>query len=380
MNQFQRDSVKNVLKGFKTDTIQGKHDGNLHTDQLEPGKYIVDKRSGYALPTFDDLLRGLHHLPAGLDARDLTECLSWYLNFRDSFMPKLELNVLHTQALIRALRTPLKRYGPQNLDCNALKEWKEKGRFEERKVYYEPAKPKLVKTENTAHKRSQLHMNLDDHEVKLDVQLPIRHVFTFPFLALHGVMGEALKLGIEKAGNRKAEREAAEGRKILEAKWAARTAGNAEPEEHEQDRDAQQTKEMTEERETVVKAEGKTKGAHHMPQRTLTTEALRTLAPAPKKAPPTPPVNGRPLGHRALIEPWAAVPSTQAFDRQPSVPPEPTYLNQAWGAPAPTSAYAPHSSYGRREHESTRAIDQRDGTQRGRRGDGHGSSYRREGP
>jgi hypothetical protein len=97
-------------------------------------------------------------------------------------------------------------------------------------VFYEPARTASTKIEVTDQKRSQLHMNLDDHEVKLDVQLPLRHVLVFPFLALHGVVGEALKLGIEKADARKAEAEAAEGRRMLEAKWAARLAENADPE------------------------------------------------------------------------------------------------------------------------------------------------------
>jgi hypothetical protein len=44
MNQMQRDSVKNVIIGFKTDTIEGKHDANLHTDHLEPGRYIAEKQ------------------------------------------------------------------------------------------------------------------------------------------------------------------------------------------------------------------------------------------------------------------------------------------------------------------------------------------------
>jgi hypothetical protein len=370
MNQFQRDSIKKILPGFKTDTINGKHDGNLHTDQLEPGRYIAERRSGYTLPTFDSLLAGLNHLPSGLDARGLTECLSWYLNVRDSFTPKLDLNVLHTQSLIRALRIPLKRYGPQNLDCNALKEWKENGKFDERRVYYEPAKSTSAKAEDVKQKRSQLHMNLDDDEVKLDVQLPLRHVLTFPFLALHGVMGEALKLGIEKAENRKAEREAEDGRKMLEAKWAARVADDVEPRKQAQalDANAHHPEAMAEKAEPVIKADDSTEGSYRIPQRTLTTETLRTLAPAPRRTPAAPPLNGGPLGHRAA-------PRTQVLDRQPFVPYGARYIDRDWGAPAPSSAHAPHSAYGRREYGSTRPTDQRNGMQRGGRGDNWGGSY-----
>jgi len=356
MNQIQRDSVKKIIEGFKTDTINGKHDANLHTDHLEPGRYIADRRSGYVLPTFGDLLSGLSHLPSGLDARGLTECLSWYLHVRDSFTPKLELNVLHTQALIRALRIPLKRYGPQNLDCNALKEWKEKGKFEERKVYYEPARPTSTETADEAQKRSRLHMNLDNHEVKLDYQLQLRHVLTVPFLALHSVMGEALKLGIEKAENRMTERVTAEGKKMLEAKWAAKLAENAEPEEQVRNVEAQQLQAVMEKPEPIVRAEDSAEKSHRTPRTSLTAEALRSLAPAPRRAPTVSPSNGGPFGLRAT--------------------PEPIYLDRAWGTPSPSSAYAPHSVYGRREYESPRQTDRRNEAQRGGRGDNRGDSHR----
>ncbi|KAI4649327.1 hypothetical protein J4E93_003643 [Alternaria ventricosa] len=370
MNQFQRDSVKKIIEGFKTDTINGKHDANLHTDQLEPGRYIADRRSGYVLPTFGDLLGGLNHLPSGLDARSLTECLSWYLHVRDSFTPKLEFNVLHTQALIRALRIPLKRYGPQNLDCNALKEWKEKGRFEERKVYYEPARPTSRETGDTAQKRSQLHMNLDNHEVKLEYQLQIRHVLTSPFLALHRVMGEALKLGIEKAENRMTERVTAEGKKMLEAKWAARVAADADPEKQSENLEVQQPLVMAEKAEPIVRGEESTEKPHRVPRTSLTAEALRTLAPAPRRTSASQPPNGGPLGHHA-----PTVPSTQAFGRQPHGTPGPVYFDRAWGTPSPSSAYAPRSVYGRREYESPRQTDQRNVMHRGGWGDNRGGSY-----
>jgi hypothetical protein len=279
MNQVQRDQVKGTIKDFKSDILNGKHERNLNTDHLTPGKYLEDHRPGFILPTFDDLLRGLQHLPSGLDARSLTECLSWYLNFRDSFTPKLNLNVLHAQALIRALRLPLKPFGPQNLDCNALKEWKEKGRFEERKVYFEPAKHTATIRNAGDERRAQMHMNLDEHEVKLDLTLPLRHVLTFPFLALHSVVGEALKMGIDKAENRKAERKGAEGRQRLEAKWAARLAGDPEPDEAEA-KEEQIVEEMEVQQEATLEEKNE---PYRIPKRPITTQDLRTLAPMPKR-------------------------------------------------------------------------------------------------
>jgi hypothetical protein len=235
-------------------------------------------------------------------------------------------------------------------------------------VFYEPAKTASTKIEVTDQKRSQLHMNLDDHEVKLDVQLPLRHVLVFPFLALHGVVGEALKLGIEKADARKAEAEAAEGRRKLEAKWAARLAENADPEGE------QEVPEIAKEPEPVVKPEEQIEGPYRMRRRALTMEALRTLAPAPKKTPTAPPVNGGPFVYRTPTGPRAAASSTQSIGRQPFVPPELTYSNRVWGAPAPSSAYAPHPAYERREYDSTRLADQRGG-----REDGRGASYHQRG-
>ncbi|KAL1795559.1 hypothetical protein ACET3X_005783 [Alternaria dauci] len=360
MNQMQRDSVKNVILGFKTDTVQGKHDANLYTDHLEPGRFIAEKRNGYTLPTFDDLLNGLHHLPSGLDARGLTGCLSWYLSFRDSFTPKLELNVLHTQALVRALRIPLKPFGPQNLDRNALEEWKTWGKFEDRKVFYEPAKPTSAKVEDTKQKRSQLHMNLDDHEVKLDVQLPLRHVLVFPFLALHGVAGEALKLGIEKAENRKTERESVEGRRKLKAKSTAKLAGATGLGGADQKTDTEQAQKMVVKPEMVAKAKKWTNESDRVPERALTTEALRNLAPAQKKPPNAPPATGGPLGRREPTEPLAAPPSAEAFGRHLFAPSRSMHPDRSWGVPAPPSVYAPPSAYGRRGYEPRRPTDQRD--------------------
>ena len=175
----------------------------------------MDKRNGFTVPALDDLTRGLHHLAAGLDARCLTECLDWYLSWRNAFTPPLQLNVLHVQALSRALRIPLKPFGPQNLDVNALEEWKAKGRrFEERHVSQRALITSTIhglsRDEDAEARRNRIEINLNSERVALHFQLPIRHVLTFPFLALHGVVGEAIKLGIAKAETRRMEREKVE--------------------------------------------------------------------------------------------------------------------------------------------------------------------------
>jgi hypothetical protein len=354
MNQVQRDQVKGTIKGFKSDILNGKHERNLYTDHLTPGKYLEGHRPGFTLPTFDDLLRGLQHLPSGLDARTLTECLSWYLDFRDSFTPKLDLNVLHAQALIRALRLPLKPFGPQNLDCNALKEWKEKGRFEERKVYFEPAKPTTTTRNAGNERRTQMHMNLDEHEVKLDLTLPLRHVLTFPFLALHSVVGEALKMGIDKAENRKAEREGAEGRQRLEAKWAARLAADPDPDDVEaKEEHAAKAAEVHQETNVEEKEE-----PYRISKRPITTQDLQTLAPMPKKN-----MTSQPADEHIPSAPHIpTVPRAQPFPAMGGA-----FLGREYGTPASSSAYMADAAYGRREYESLRPTDQRNPLSRGGR-------------
>lgn len=228
MNSYQRDAVKSTIPSFKTASYTGKPDPNLYTDELALGRHLSDTHKSFSLPSFDDLLRGLQHLPTGLDARGLTQCLAWYLHCRDSFTPRLDLNVLHTQALIRALRQPLKPFGPQNLDRNALQEWRDKAGFDSTKLPTSPTPKKQSVKQTEAQQKTQLHMNLDNDSVQLNLTLPLRHIFTFPFIAVQGLVGEALKLGLEKAERRQSAREAQDERRAVEAKWAARLASNAD--------------------------------------------------------------------------------------------------------------------------------------------------------
>lgn len=282
MNQFQRDTVKTLIPGFKTESYRGKHTRDLSTLHLEPGKYITERRDGFTVPSFDDLLRGLVNLPCGLDARGLTECLKWYLSVRDTFTPALEFNVLHVQALVRALRVPLRKYGPQNLDCNALREWRDRGRFQERKVVVRAARsappPPTTTTERkrgeNEGKRSRLFLNLDSQDVGLDVQVQMRHVLTFPFFALHSVIGEALRLGISKAERRLKEREGAMDVKGLGEKAAADTMDEVNQQA------TTQREPLTRNTQPTIQ----TQDAFRIPNRPLTTENLRTLPPVPRKS------------------------------------------------------------------------------------------------
>lgn len=211
VNRYLRDALKSEMSDFKLSSFQGKPDRNLFTDHLRPTKLVNGSRHDFVVPSFGDLLEGLVHLPVGLDARGLTQCLAWYLSVRDTFTPRLDLNVLHTQSLLRALRTPLKPLGTRNLDKLGLQEWKENGKFAHRRV--DDQQSLGANDLDLEHGRDQLtrsRVTIDFHTEALgvDVVVKLRHVLTFPYLAIGGMMCKALELGIEKAEARKAAREA----------------------------------------------------------------------------------------------------------------------------------------------------------------------------
>ncbi|KAH7084419.1 hypothetical protein FB567DRAFT_498409 [Paraphoma chrysanthemicola] len=341
MNNYQRDIVKTAIPGFKTATYRGKSDFNLRTDHLAPGPYLQSFRKGYSLPTFDDLLRGLQHLPTGLDARDLTQCLSWYLGICNSFTPKLSLNVLHTQSLVRALRQPLKPFGPQNLDRNALEEWRTKGCFDDMPVEYKRHKCQHTNTASGPQNKTQLFLDFDDDEVQMDLKVPIRHVLMFPFLALHGVVSEALKMGIEKAEIRQASQEL-DVKNDLETTWPARASSTED---------------------TVISGEDQPAVAAEVAlSRKSMVEAPKKPYRIPKRPRPddidTPP-RSAPAGPRALAPASPYSPSPRPYHRGP--------MSRPWNVPAASSAYVPSqreqgSVYGRRDIPSTRPDLRRGGT------------------
>jgi hypothetical protein len=356
MNGYQRDAVKISLPGFKTTTYKGKSDRNLRTDRLKPGQ-LIHVRKGYTLPTFDDLVRGLQRLPSGLDARGLTQCLSWYLHYRDTFTPKLELNVLHAQPLIRALREPLRPFGPQNLDRNALEEWRSKGTFETQELEDKnQGNQEAAAAEAGPSGRSQLHINVDTEDVTLHHKLPLRHLFTFSFLSMQSMVGEALKLGIKKAEARKEARLKAEKEKIeLKAKkkeeLERKNKKNAGEVTQEQNESVSPTGEasklpskppkrplpvdaglLSSHKKPRVATSSRTSLPVSSHKKARVDTSSRTPRPPPRKLAPAPP---RP----------AASPYTQGAS--------PNYRD--WNASTPWSAYAPQSQmeddvYSRREH------------------------------
>jgi hypothetical protein len=356
MNNYQRDIVKTAISGFKTTTWKGKGDRNMCTDQLVAGTYIESMRKGYTLPTFEHLVRGLQCLPAGLDARGLTQCLSWYLGIRDTFTPRLELNVLHAQSLIRALREPLKPFGPQKLDRNALEEWRNKGTFETVRIGDKDREGNTVKTTIEQQRRAQLHLNLDEDKVSMNLTLPIRHILTFPFLALHGVVGEALKLGIGKVEMRQVTRKEEASKRTLQTKRVARAVGKDGVEADDED-----NMELDGARMQGVLEEPKT--PYRIPKRPRLIDI--DLLPAPEQP-------SLSLGSRSHAGTrWLA--PTPPRSQVPSSPQNTSSTNRSWIAPIPSSVYMPQQQthadvYGRREYHARQPAQ------------GHGATYQHERP
>ncbi|KAF2998864.1 hypothetical protein E8E13_003865 [Curvularia kusanoi] len=205
LNQIQRDTVQRLLPDFKTIGYEGKQDADLHTDQLHPGAYLEKKLMSYFLPAFDDLLHGLECLPQGPDVGPLTQCLAWYSSVCNAFTPKLQLNVLHAQALIRALREPQNLTSEHNLNRFALQQWRDVKAFPSTDFPAQMGRSVDGEHSDQQRKGPQLLINAhaDPMDLKMQINVPIRHILTFPFLALHGVVVEAFKMGIGRAERRR---------------------------------------------------------------------------------------------------------------------------------------------------------------------------------
>ncbi|KAJ8117081.1 hypothetical protein OPT61_g1634 [Boeremia exigua] len=211
LNQIQRDTVQRLLPDFKTAGYEGKGDSSICVDNLKPGAHLVKKFKGYVVPSFDDILRGLTSLPQGEDSRGFTHCLAWYLRVRSTFTPRLELNVLHAQSLIRALRQPLEPAHSQNLNRLALEQWRERQTLPmveittTREYAENETSDRCLKDQNSK-SRAVFNIYNDPVDLKLQINIPIRHVLTLPFLALHSVVADAFKTGIDKAEHQRAVR------------------------------------------------------------------------------------------------------------------------------------------------------------------------------
>lgn len=126
---------------------------------------------------------------------------------------------MHTQSLVRALQLPLKSCLNRNLNVIGLQEWKDEGKFVERRVDDEMKihsmnrasdnEETTYSTDREKHetrKGSRLELNTQDETVKPTIDIKLRHVLMLPFLKMQSLVGEALEMGIENAENKEAKR------------------------------------------------------------------------------------------------------------------------------------------------------------------------------
>lgn len=364
--------MKGTIPWFKTSEYKGGSDKNLHTDDLALGPTLEKLRTDRILPTFDDLLRGLQHLPTGLDARGLTQCLEWYTHHRDMFKPPLQLNVIHTLSLIRALRQPLKPFGPQNLDRNALQEWQDNGRFEECEVHFESKDREQKEKKRLG--RPQLQMNTATEDVRLSFDLPLRHVLTFPFLALHSVMTEAFKLGIQKGKARRRKKTIDSTKNVANGEPASR----AYKDRKETSVDIPAKAPITTPKPSAqTEPEAPVAQSYQIPKRPRPVDRLGTPDTLPKrpKLAPAPIAQHQPQadtftrpspytqrGHPAYPAPvhsdnWRNIPTSSSpyTQRGHSTYPAPSHSDNWRNTPAPSTQYTYHRQpqdtvYGRRDY------------------------------
>ncbi|PVI00033.1 hypothetical protein DM02DRAFT_655801 [Periconia macrospinosa] len=191
-NQYQRDMLKKTVPTFSTvpGAWEGVPDSNLSTADLDPGPILSNRLNGrFTAPTFNELVRGLTAVPEGDSARELTKCLVWWLQNRDTFTPRLEFNVLHVPWLVRALRISLPPYGSRNLDQEALEEWKITESLPSTNI--ENEKCADTKQKNTTLPptipRSRLEVDLQNETVTLKLNLQLRNILLYPYMSMRNM-------------------------------------------------------------------------------------------------------------------------------------------------------------------------------------------------
>jgi len=206
-------------------------------------------------------------------------------------------------------------------------------------------KDKWGEKEEGRRRRSQLHVNLDSQDVHLDVEIPLRHVLVFPFLALHGVVGEALKMGISKAERKLKEKRQDYGITMTKEKSGADKMDMVEQpaaplkEPPPPPSSVSRTLRPAANTHTVAEAEAEAeaKTPFRVPTRPLTTANLRTLVPAPRKPTPAQTGNKEP-------SPAPGTPSTSSHQQHTHPIPNTAHTRgRQWDTRRPTYRYQPPS-------------------------------------
>lgn len=88
--------------------------------------------------------------------------------------------------------------------------WSEKRRVEDEVVTREEHEYQRKKEEICGRSGDVVEIKTNSETVRSHVIFPLRHVFTFPFLGVQSMVGEALSMGIKNAEHRREERKAVE--------------------------------------------------------------------------------------------------------------------------------------------------------------------------
>lgn len=172
-----------------------------------------------SVPSFEQLVEGVKRMPVGIGRRHLSSVLEWYVGVRDAFTPRLELNVLHTRALVQAMRFPLRRYGPQNVDAAVLSSYRRGGGDAISGPIPMPLSPSLslssslpsLHTGDKKREKSKITLNVPRQTVEVEVSLRVGSVLLMPYFGVGGLFCAALEWGVGMAEGRRRGRLEREG-------------------------------------------------------------------------------------------------------------------------------------------------------------------------
>lgn len=211
-----RDGAPYVLGGWEA-SIPEK--GKKGVKDLSTSHWTNPLGGQGSVPSFEQLVEGVRRMPVGIGRRHLSSVLEWYVGVRDSFTPRLELNVLHTRALVQAMRFPLRRYGPQNVDAAVLSSYRRGGGDAISGPIPMPLSPSLslpsslpsLHTGDKKREKSKITLNVPRQTVEVEVSLRVGSVLLMPYFGVGGLFCAALEWGVGRAEGRRRGRLEREG-------------------------------------------------------------------------------------------------------------------------------------------------------------------------
>lgn len=207
-----RDGAPYVLGGWE---VGVREKGKKGVKDLSTSHWTNPLGGQGSVPSFEQLVEGVRRMPVGIGRRHLSSVLEWYVGVRDAFTPRLELNVLHARALVQAMRFPLRRYGPQNVDAAVLSSYRRGGGDAISGPVPVPLPLPLssLSSSNSQVKRekSRITLNVPRQTVQVEVSLRVGSVLLMPYFGVGGLFCAALEWGVGRAEGRRRGRLEREG-------------------------------------------------------------------------------------------------------------------------------------------------------------------------